>query len=501
MAHPRKSEFVDLMLRLSPEARLRFLDTLPHSVHRRLKYTWELWARPEQLWRPGPETWTVYLGGRGGGKSATGIEAVRYVAKHPELCGGFIGIAGRTANEVNRTMVAGLMARTPPREQPRWWKNDKLLAWKNGVEARLFSGEEPKSFRGPNIGFLWPDELAHWSYLKESWAAATNMLRVGDHVRGVVTTTPLGVETIERLVWQFTKDRTEPVVAPEGTPPERMFQGFMLKKGVRVVNFSTYANAGNLAENFLEEIVGESAGTAAYEQEIEGRILRGVPTALWKHEWIRRIERMPDDVVQVVVGVDPSGGTDSRTSKNAEVGIVVAALGASGLYYVIEDCSGRYTPEQWGARVWRAFDEWGADGIAVESNYGGDMALATLRMTRPNKNAERFIHRVDATRNKAARAGRVTPLYSLGRVVHCGKEIDAEHTVSSATRFAVLERQLTSWDPTKPLDAQGSPDRMDALVWALIWLNNGGSDSRRVKAMGSKEVWDEVRAQLLRRAG
>lgn len=428
------------------------------------------------------------------------MEAVRYVAQYPKLCAGFIGIAGRTTNDVNR-LARELIDCTPPRERPRWWKNDKLLVWKNSVEARLFSGEEPKSFRGPNIGFLWADELAHWAHVKESWDAATKMLRVGDHVRGIVSTTPLGIETIERLVWEFNREKTQPIPALDTDPPERVFQGFRLKKGVRVSHYSTYANAANLAENFLEETVAENIGTAAYEQEIEGRILRGVPSALWKIEWIRRVERLPDDVVQVVVGIDPSGSTDSRTSKNAEIGIVVVALGASGIVYVVEDCSGRYSPEGWGARAWRAFDEWGADEIAVEDNFGGDMVASTLRMTRPHKNVSSLIHRVKASRNKAERAGLVTPLYSLGRVVHCGKEIDAEHSVSSATRFAVLERQLTSWDPTKPLAAQGSPDRMDALVWGILRLVNGGNDRRRIKAMGSKEVWDEVRAQLIRRAG
>lgn len=496
------SPFVREMLGLTLEQRQQFLDSLPSPIRRRLRFNWELWARPGQLWRPGPETFTVYLCGRGYGKSRTGSEAVRYVAQHPELCGGVIGIAGRTANEVNRTMVhgdSGIMACTPQLERPRHYKSDKILAWKNGVIARLFSGEEPESFRGPNIGFLWADELAHWTYLHEAWGIAKYVLRLGEHVRAVITTTPIGVEEVERLVWTFGDD-DQPLIASDDTPATRVLQGYEVRRGVRVVEGDTYENAANLAPNFLEEIVSANEGTAHADQEIRGKILRDVPSALWRHADIRRMDELPDDVDLVVVAVDPAGShkTPARQAralrkggKPAETGIVVLALGSAGMVYILEDSSGAFSSaEVAGGKIWDAATRWDADIIACEDNKGGDLVETWLRTTKPKK-SRALVKRVTATRDKAARAELVTPLYQVGRVRHCG----------SPRKFVALERQLTTWDRTKPEGSQPSPDRMDALVWGMLYVLNGGSDRQKIRALGSKETWAGVAAEMARRYG
>lgn len=477
------------MMSLSLPQREQFLDSLPRAIRRRIRYTWELWARPGQLWRPGPETYTIYLAGRRFGKTRAGAEAVRYVADHPELCDGCIGIAGRTANDVNETMLngpSGLLNCYPPNRRPRVFKSGKVIEWRNGVTARLFSGEEPSSFRGPGYGFLWADELPHWTQLEDSWANAVYALSSGAHVRAVVTTTPIGVETLERLVWLFDKETDAPIIAPPETPPDRQLQGFLVNPASRIITGSTYENAANLAANYLEEIIATNEGTATADQEIRGQILRDVPNALWRRSWIRHVEELPDEVDQVVVAVDPSGSVDSGRAKSAEVGIVVVALGIDGLIYVIEDCSGKMSPEQWGARVWQAVDRWNAEAIACETNYGGDMVPATLRACRPRANTRTMIHRVKATTDKAARASMYVPLYQTGRVVHCG----------DPRKFVHLERQMTSWDPTKAKTAQPSPDRLDALGWGILHLVHGGSDRGKIRIMSSAAAWREIGARI-----
>jgi phage terminase large subunit-like protein len=487
------SEFVREMMGLSLEERAMFLDSLPQSTARRVRYSWNLWARPGQQWDPGPETFTIYLAGRGYGKTRTGAEAVKYVAARPELCGGVIGIAGRTANEVNRTMVngdSGIMScyAANDRNRPRYVKSDKRLVWPNGVEARLFSGEEPESFRGPNIGFLWADELAHWTYLKDAWEVAKYVLRIGEQSRCVITTTPIGVETLERLVWEFDKEGN-PIVADASTPLDRVLQGYVINSASRIVSGDTYENAANLTSNFFRDIVSKNEGTALADQEIRGVILRGVPTAMFKHAWIRRMEELPDDVEQVVVAVDPSGARDPKRAKTAEVGIVVLALSVTGMVYVIEDVSARADPHVWGNLVWQAVERWGADAIAAEDNYGGEMVRIALEAARPKSRSKlaTLIQLVHATRDKGARASLVAPLSEVGRIVHCG----------SPRKFVHLERQMTSWDPHKPADSQPSPDRMDAMVWGVLYLLNGGSDKQQIRALGNAETWNAV-AEMLR---
>ena len=491
---PKTSDFLRGMMRLSPEGRTAFLESLPPAMCRRLRYTWELWARPEQLWRPGSETYTVALAGRGWGKGAMGSHAVSYVSKRPELCGGVIGIAGRTTNEVNRTMVhgdSGVMACYPPGRGPRHFKSDKILEWKNGVIARLFSGEEPESFRGPNIGFLWADEFAHWTYVEEAWKTAQYVLRIGEHARALFTTTPIGVSTLEKIVWEWDDDADAPIVADDETPVDRILQGYVINGSTRIISGDTYENAANLSPNFLSEIVSKNEGTALADQEIRGQILRGVPDACWRVHWIRREEDLPDDVEHVVVAVDPSGSADPKRAKSAEVGIVVLALSVHGVIYVIEDCSGRMDPEAWGRRVWEAVDRWGADAIAAEDNFGGDMVRIALKAARPRASTKALIQLVHATRDKQKRAGLTTPLYQAGRVRHCG----------SPRNFVHLERQMTSWDPTRPKGSQPSPDRMDALVWGILYLVGGGSDRHQLRALNQKDTWAKIAAELKRRAG
>lgn len=482
------SELVGRLVALPAEARAELIRSMSQRQLRALLYTWEVWARPNQVWRPSHRTFTTYLAGRGWGKTRVGAQAAVYVARHPELCGGrkgkggIMGIAGRTANDVSQTMihgVSGIMACSPPDFRPEHVKSEKLLRWPNGCIARLFSGEEPDSFRGPNIGWLWADELAHWTRLAEAWKSATFMLRHGAKPRCVITTTPLGVQTILEIVFELVDGN--PFPAPHGTPDDRQVQGFLLREATEVIGGSTYENAANLAPDWMTEVIARNAGTEAAAQEIEGRILLGSPNAIWQWSWIRRAETVPaDDVIDaVVLGIDPAL-TSAETS--SEVGLVIVGFARSGAIYLLYDMSGHYSPEGWASRVEFALTNLGVTHIAYEDNAGGDLIESVLRscvnrvvLARARKK------RCRATRDKATRAAIVAPLWEVGRVVHVGSPRD----------LAVLEAQMRNFDPSKPQRSQRA-DRIDALVWAVLSQLTGGSDRQAIQALGSKAAWDTI---------
>lgn len=489
MTTPNESDFVRKMSMLSLEEREAFIDSLPRERRNRIRWCWELWARPEQLWRPGTEMHTVYLAGRRWGKSRSGAEAVRYVAKHPELCGGQIGIAGRTANDVNETMLygpSGLMNISPPNERPRHYESKRKLVWRNGVVARLFSGQEPDGFRGPGFGFLWADELPHWLRLKESWENALYALSLGTKVRSVITTTPIGVETLERIVWDFDPNTGAPRVADGRTPAERVLQGYVVHPSARIVSGSSYENLANLAENYKEGVLADRELGLTADQEIRGMILRDVAGAIFKRTWRHAQDENPNDIDQVVVAIDPSGGL---TDANAEVGMVVLALSIYGIVYVLEDASGRMDPQTCGERAWAMVDKWGADAVVAEKNYGGQWVPSALKAARPRLSTRAIVKTFDATRDKATRFSLIVPAYQSGRIVFCGDSRSWVH----------LDRQAFGWDPSKPKGAQPSPDRLDAFVWGVLYLIGDGTDRMRPAAF--TKAMREAAAELEARRG
>jgi phage terminase large subunit-like protein len=440
------------------------------------------------------------LCGRGFGKNWTGAHIVDHVAKNPELCGGrakqhdgdrnhgeggVIGIAGRTANDVNQTIVygpSGIMTLAAPWFRPIHKRQDRLLIWPNGVIARLFSGDVPESFRGPNIGFFWGDEMAHWKKLAESWSMVKLTLRHGKNPRGIITTTPLGVTELVKLVYEC-KDGI-PLPAKPGTYNDGRYQ---LNPKTRVVRGSTYDNAANLAENFLEEVVADFEGTELGAQELHGVIILGIPGALWKQDWFRRCN--PDEVPElsaIVVAVDPavSEGQDA-----CETGIVVVGVDAKGDLFLLEDASGKHTPEAWALEVLRCYEKWDADWIAGEENQGGALIEGNLRHHKPR--ARFKFQGVRATQDKAKRASLVNGMWQAGRVRHVGR-------LDLPNKFLKMEYQLTHFNPNRPAKGQPS-DRMDAVVWAALSLLAGGSDKRRVQAMSNVQAWRNIREQMQRR--
>lgn len=492
------SEAVEKLLALPVEERTALIRSMPKREVRRLLYHWPFWARDNQVWRPSRYTYTAYLAGRGWGKTRVGAQAAIHVARHPELCGGRRGrggvmaIAGRTANDVNGTMihgVSGIMACSPPDFRPEHIKSDRMLVWPNGCKALLFSGEEPASFRGPNIGWLWADELAHWSHLAEAWSRAEMMLRHGEHPRVVITTTPLGVQTILEVLFELVDGN--PIPAPPGTPEDRTLEGFLLRDTTEVIGGSTYDNAANVAPSWMRDIVKKHEHSATGDQEIRGRVMLGSPNAIWQWSWIRRLDLLPvdedDEIGIVTLGIDPAL---TASEHSAEVGLVVVAMSRKGRLFVLADLSGHYTPEGWASAIEYAIETFGVNVLAYEDNAGGDLIEANLRANAdPKVYARARKRRCRATRSKAMRAGIVAPLWEAGRVTHIG----------NPRGLASLEAQMRNFDPSKP--ERGQPtDRMDALVWALLSLTAGGSDRQAIAALSDRAAWERIMAEVRRRA-
>jgi phage terminase large subunit-like protein len=390
-----------------------------------LLHDWPFWARESQLAPPG--AWRVWLllAGRGFGKTRTGAELVR--ARVAIGAARRVALVAPTAADARNVMVegeSGILAISPPGDRPLYEPSKRRLTWANGAVATTYSADEPERLRGPQHDFAWCDELAAWRY-RQAWDMLLMGLRLGEDPRAVVTTTPKP----RRLVRDLVGDAT--VVVTRGTTAE---------------------NRGNLAPAFLTQIVRRYEGTRLGRQELEAEILEDMPGALWQRGVIEaaRTIRVPD-LVRIVVAIDPaaSSGEDSD-----ETGIVVAGKDASGEGYVLADCSGRYSPAEWAKVAIAALRAHSGDRIVAEVNNGGEMVEATLRMV----DAGVPYSAVRAARGKVARAEPVAALYEQGRVHHLGT-------------FAQLEDQMCGFAADFDRATAGfSPDRVDALVWALSEL-------------------------------
>lgn len=372
-------------------------------------------APPEGEWR----TWLI-LAGRGWGKTRTGAE---WVLDRVEAGARRIALVARTAADIRDVMIegeSGILAVAPPAARPVYEPSKRRLTWPNGAIATAYSADQPSLLRGPQHDTAWADELAAWEKADETWAMLLLGLRLGDDPRTCVTTTPRPTREIRDLVAQ---------------PTTALTRG------------STMENAANLAPGFLDEIVRRYEGTRLGRQELYAEILDDTPGALWTRSMLEQayVDQAPE-LVRVVVAIDPAATAHEESD---ETGIVVAGRGADGHAYVLADRSCRMSPDGWARRAVAAFDEHQADRIVAEVNNGGDMVEAVVRTVR----AGVPYRKVHATRGKRLRAEPVAALYEQGRVHHVG-------------RLPELEDQLTSWTP----EDSGSPDRLDALVWAITEL-------------------------------
>lgn len=319
-------------------------------------------------------------------------------------------------------------------DRPRYEPSKSRLSWSNGAIALLMSADEPDRFRGKQSEAAWADELASWRY-PEAWDQLQLGLRLGPRPRQIVTTTPRPTALVRRLALDST---------------------------TAITRGSTYDNRPNLAPDFFRQIVSRYEGTRLGRQELHAELLTDIEGALWKREMIR-YDRPPlkghpgsepiPDYVRIVVAIDPAVtyGPDSD-----ETGIIVAAKGPDARGYVLDDLSGRFSPDDWAKRAIAAYDEYKADAIVAEVNNGGDLVENLLR-GRGWRGAYKAVH---ASRGKRTRAEPISGLYEQGRVSHL-------------RAFSELEDQLCNFTP----ETLTSPDRLDALVWAFTDLMLGSTSS------------------------
>jgi phage terminase large subunit-like protein len=421
----------------------RFFDDIPDEETAYWHREWREWARRAQL--PPEGDWLVWLlmGGRGAGKTKAGAEWVRGMAlgERPfsDRAVGPIALVGETFADVREVMiegVSGLLSVHEIGDRPVWQPTRRRLVWPStGVVAQTFSSEDPDGLRGPQFAAAWSDELAKWRHAEATWDMLQFGLRLGDRPRQVVTTTPRPVPLLRRLI------------NADGTVVSRA---------------TTRDNLLNLAPGFLERVVGRYAGTRLGRQELEGELIEDRADGLWRRSDIEqlRVSAAPR-LRRIVVAVDPPA-----SRRSGVCGIVAAGLGDDDAGYVLADATvAEVRPAEWAGRALGVFRRFEADALVAEVNQGGDMVEAVFREI----DGRVPVTMVRATRGKWLRAEPVAALYAQGRVRHVGA-------------LPELEDELCDFGPDG-LSAGRSPDRLDALVWAITALMLGPEGEPRVRGM------------------
>ena len=426
--------------RATPERRRAAILSLPPDVAAVLAHDWEgVHALPNQV-RP-DWAWTIWLvlAGRGFGKTRTGAEWIlsKVSGDAGESRAKRLTLIAATAADIRDTMIegeSGLLTIAPPWNRPDYEPSKRRLTWKSGAVAVMLSADRPDRLRGPQCDTFWADELAAWRY-PEAWAQLQLGFRLG-RPQGVVTTTPRPIPVLRSLLRREGRD----VAVSRGT---------------------TYDNRANLAPEFFDSVCRLYEGTRIGRQELHAEVLDDNPGAMWKRDQLDALRvASPPGMQRIVVAIDPAVSTNEDSD---ETGIVVAGLAGDRHVYVLEDRSGVHTPLQWANEAISAYRRWKADRVVAEVNQGGDLVVSNLR----NTDDTIPVRTVHATRGKAIRAEPVAGLYEQGRVHHVGV-------------LAKLEDQMCNWDPATPAkatrdergerDGVGSPDRIDALVWAVTEL-------------------------------
>lgn len=424
------------------------LEDLTDEEADELLHTWELWARPNQLEPdailPNGEHWTTWLilAGRGFGKTRCGAETIiKWVreghCKH-------IAIIAQDSADARDVMVegeSGIIACSPRDFMPKYEPSKRRLTWPNGARATLFSAEDYDSLRGPQFDGAWCDELCKWRYAQEAWDNLQFGLRLGEHPRQIVTTTPR---------------------------PMKLLKDIILRSDTAITKGSTMENLANLAPPFRKAVIDKYEGTRIGRQELNAELLDDTPGALWNRTMLESNRLRPVDpmtpirlphFVRIVVAVDPQKELGEAA---AETGIMVVGKTAEGHGYLLEDLSINGTPEEWGRATVQAYDDWAADMIVYEANQGGEMVAAVIRGAAKSskedgqRNADFVpLKAVHASRGKYVRAEPVSQLYEQNKIHHVGF-------------FPELEDQLCEYTPDGNMGY--SPDRMDALVWGFTEL-------------------------------
>ena len=406
-----------------------------------LQWDWRFWARPEQL-APDDTSWSIFLAlaGRGFGKTRASAEWVREKARDTSQGPLRIGLVARTSADVRDVIIqgeSGILAVSPPSERPEYQPSLRKLTWPNGNTALAFTSEEPSTLRGPQFHYAFADEFAAWRQIPDevgmtAWANLRIATRLGANPQIFVATTPKRVQVLKDLLKEA-----------ESKPDK-----IVIRKG------STMDNASNLAESYMEGILGVYDGTKLGRQELYGEMLDDIEGALFSQGNIDEFRgtSIPIGTPLKVVGVDPT----VAEKPGDECGIVVMASTADrDLYkrqaWVLEDATIHGSPEQWAKRVVETARKWGAPVVA-EKNQGGALIRNAIQAIDPTIP----VHEVWSKQGKALRAEPVALIYEQGRIHHLGY-------------FAELESQMTTWEPEAARKTK-SPDRLDALVLAATAL-------------------------------
>ena len=418
------------------EVQEQFLDSLSEAEVAALPWLFDFWALPHQLPPSGDWRSWVIMGGRGAGKTRAGAEWVRSRVegnrpRDPGACSR-IALVGETFDQVREVMIfgeSGILACSPPDRRPEWSATRRRLTWPNGAEAAAFSAHDFEGLRGPQFDGAWVDELAKWKNGQDAWDMLQFALRLGDDPRVCVTTTPRNVGVLKDLL-----------KAPSTV----------------VTHARTQDNSAYLAGSFLAEVEARYAGTRLGRQELDGVLLEEAEGALWRAADLERVRvgAVPD-LDRIVVAVDPpvTGHAGSDTCGIVVVGAVVQGPPQSWRAYVLEDASvASSSPLAWAQAAVAAMRRHSADRIVAEVNQGGDLVEAVLRQVDPLVPYAK----VHASRGKVARAEPVAALYEQGRVRHL-------------RGLAELEDQMCRMGP-RGFEGKGSPDHVDALVWAVTEL-------------------------------
>jgi len=426
----------------SDEVVAEALDGLSDSQLEELNFDWRWCGRPDQILPVGDWLFWLVLAGRGWGKTRTGAEAVRDWANNPLER---ILMIAPTAADVREVMIegpSGLLSCYPQGERPTYNPSRHLVTFPSGAIAMTRSADEPERLRGPQFTKFWADELCSWRFAREAWDQIMFGFRLpGKSLQGVITTTPKPIPVLKEII-------TETATV--------------------VTRGSSYDNSANLSETYYRKVITPYEGTRLGRQEILAEILEDVPGALWTRGLIEAarigIGRVNiDTFVRVVVAIDPAV---SASDTSDETGIVVAALTSNGHVLILDDLTCRESPLTWARIAVNAYVSRRADRIVGEVNNGGDLVEANIRAVAPNVS----YRAVRASRGKMVRAEPVAALYEQARVHHVGV-------------FPNLEDQMCSFVPGSD---QRSPDRMDALVWAVTELLIDMEQTPGIQALGHR---------------
>jgi phage terminase large subunit-like protein len=390
-------------------------------------------------------TWLL-LGGRGAGKTRTGAEFVRALVHGLSPYAGArhrsIALVGETAHDVREVMIegpSGILRTSPRSERPHWTTVRRRLEWPNGAVAYAFSAEDPEQLRGPQFDGAWCDELAKWHYVEATFDMLQFGLRLGAHPRQLITTTPRPIPLLKRLLADARNAVTR---AP------------------------TRVNAAYLSPGFLDEIAARYAGTRLGRQEIDGEIIEERADALWPRALIEaaRVDDAPE-LARIVIGIDPPGSARAGADR---CGIVAAGIAENGVVYVLEDASVQgMSPAGWASKAVALYRRLAADALIAEVNLGGDMVRAVLQQV----DSSVAVKSVHATRGKWLRAEPVAAMYAQGKVKHVGAAL------------AALEDEMCDFG-LDGLTSGASPDRLDALVWAVTELiQRGAGPGPRIRSL------------------